>query len=334
VEPAVVAALVAATASLLVAAWNYIATRRNQHRLEELRQRNAIELEQLRSQLEQARAAEDARRSYEFDARKRLYTRIEPLLFELTGAAESAYVRITDLARAARQDKLNGPNGWLSDTDNYFVISTVHRLTSPLAFIRIWQRELTLVDLNLDHLIRLRFAASRRLILSWSEDFALAYARPSIPYDPSQHERQGMYIGEVERLADALIVVEGDVRRVMSFGEFEAAYRHGGQGFMAAIEPLTRLLRDFHPEKQPITWRILIAQAHLYQLLLQVKRGRVGESFVPDEAMFAIRMDARPDFDWRPSPDAGSDEAVWAPFVATEAYVLPELRRTLDLYSA
>ncbi|MGY1760868.1 hypothetical protein ACI79G_07940 [Geodermatophilus sp. SYSU D00779] len=332
-EPPVIAALIAATASLLVAGWNFIATRRNQHRLEDIRQQNAIELEQVRAQLQRTRATEDARQSYEFEARKRLYTTIEPLLFELTGAAESAFVRITDLARAARTGRLEDPNGWLSDPDQYFLLSTAHRLTVPLSITRIWQRQLTLVDLNLDPLIRFRFAASKRLMLSWSEDFALASAAPSIVYDPTLHGRQGMYIGEVERLADALIVEEANGRRVMSFGQFEAAHRSGDPTFSAALAPLTSVLRGFHPGRRPVTWRILIAQAHLYQLLLTVKRDPTEELHKLGEAMMRIPAESRSDFDWGELPDGVSSNNLSASFAAAEAHLLPELRRTLDTYS-
>ena len=316
----VVTALVAAAASLAVAGASFASTRANGRELERLRQTNSVELEQIKSDLESARANVSARLSYEYEARKRLYEKVEPLIFQLTIAAESAYVRITELARTARQGNLEESHTWLNDPANdYFLISTMHRLIAPLSIIRIWERNLTLVDLSLDLALQRRFATSRMLQLTWSSDFMLAAAEPAIPYD--RNPPQGLYIGDVERLADALIVADGDARRVMSFGEFEAAV-HSGSPLAFAVAPMADVLRPFHPARRPVTWRILVGQAHLLRLLT------IEDA--PDEASFGLPLDQRADFDW-----SGGDETavVAAPFTAARAWLWPQLRHTLQAFS-
>ena len=76
---ALIAALVGALASLIVAAIAPFSNRT---------------LERLKSELADEAASKSARRDYEYEARKRLYQEIEPLLFQLHEAAEEAFYRV------------------------------------------------------------------------------------------------------------------------------------------------------------------------------------------------------------------------------------------------
>ena len=342
-EPAIIVALLGASVSLAVAVWNFFATRENQRAVEAIKQANAVELEERRAALQEAKAAQDARRGYEYEARKRLYATLEPLAFQLTGASDSAHARIVELARTARQGNLDGPHSWLGGTgEDYFLVSTMYRLMAPMGLVRVGQRQLTHVDLGLDPVMAFRHAIGRRLMLSFSEDFFLAQSPPSIPYDPDRaaspgepptDRRQGIYAGAVERATEAMVVTEGDRARVRSYGEFEAAMHGGDPTFTAAMAPLVGLLSGFHPRTDPVLWRILIAQAHLYRLLLAVRRGEASPESVA--AALHIPDSEREPFDWRqPGEQERIDraEVLEAPFAAAEAHLVPQLQRTLDLY--
>lgn len=344
-DTAVIIALLGAMASMVVAVWNFFATRETQRAIEAIKQANAIQLEERKAALQESRAAQDARRGYEYEARKRLYATLEPLAFQLTGASDSALTRIAELARTARQGNLDGPNSWLGDTgQGYFLVSTTYRLLVPMALFRLGHRQLTDVDLGLDPVLAFRQAIGRHLMLSWSEDFFLAQSPPRIPYDPDRVpspgtaptvRRQGIYAGAVERATEAMVVAEGDGARLRSFGEFEAALHGADRTFHSAMTPLMALLSGFHPRSDPVLWRILIAQAHLYRLLLAVRRGRAAPESVA--AALHIPHHEREPFDWRQPHEVAQTnhaEALEAPFAAAEAHLAPQLQRTLDLYGA
>jgi len=288
VEPPVVAALIAAGASVVLGVWSVVTTRLNNRALQDWKREGDEQLAHLNAELGRRRASDDARLSYEFSARRRLYEELEPLTFQLVDAADSAYVRITDLARAGRDGRLDGPDGWLADRgDAYFLLSTVYRLTTPMALLRIWHRRLTLVDLTLDSLVAYRYVLGRLLSLTFSEDHFLAASPPALPYNPTRapsrkhrgsgQERQGIYIGRVEAAADAMLVRDDERLRVMTFGEFEAGLADAGSELHKRMRPVMDLFTGFHPARRPVAWRILVAQAHLHRALFTMRRS-------PDQA--------------------------------------------------
>src|SRR3989337_129946 len=73
--------------------------------------KSSRELEALKHELESRRDERNARRDYEYEARKRFYPEIEPLLFQLHEAAEQAYHRALSLARTSRNGDPVGTDG-------------------------------------------------------------------------------------------------------------------------------------------------------------------------------------------------------------------------------
>ena len=96
-EAAIIVALIGAGSASLVAGWTFLSTRANQLDNERTKQRNAKELAQLNAQLQSIQAVGTAGRPYEYDARKRLYEETGPLIFQLIGACDSAYIRVLGL---------------------------------------------------------------------------------------------------------------------------------------------------------------------------------------------------------------------------------------------
>ena len=66
-------------------------------------------LEGLKAQLVESQAERDAERDYRYEATKRLYADLQPLLFQLSETCESAYNHTRGLARAARDGNLGAP---------------------------------------------------------------------------------------------------------------------------------------------------------------------------------------------------------------------------------
>src|SRR5258706_56753 len=80
-------------------------------------------------------AARNEGEACEYDARKRLYEEVEPLLFQLFENANHALNRIRNLARASRDGQLES---WLAQQgDSYYLRSTLHSFLVPLASIHL-----------------------------------------------------------------------------------------------------------------------------------------------------------------------------------------------------
>jgi hypothetical protein len=138
----VIIAIITSAISLVTAAVTAIFVRKNDSRLKYLENKLAIE-----------RAEQDARRDYEYEARKRLYQECEPILFQFAELSESALRRIHALARNAKDGNLGPERYWLS-TDHYFIKSTIYRLVAPMAAFKLLQHRLTSIDLKLDQTIK------------------------------------------------------------------------------------------------------------------------------------------------------------------------------------
>lgn len=100
---AIVTTVIAAATSLIVALVGMVAGVRSQRRASE----TAGQLEELRTTLAEERAERDARRDYEYEARKHLYQVCGPLIFQLTERSEDALYRIYSLARTSREGHLS-----------------------------------------------------------------------------------------------------------------------------------------------------------------------------------------------------------------------------------
>jgi hypothetical protein len=248
--------------------------------LEKRKSELTTQLEAIKAGLADDLAARNARRDYEYDARKRLYVQVEPLLFQLFEAAETAFNAVASLARTQRQGNL--PQ-WLSPGGgDYYIRSIIHRLFLPLANYRLIQRSMTLIDLNLDPSIRLRYALLKESYLTWTDHFGLAELAPSLPYeanvddweqararDPAKFWRQGLVIGNLDRLLDAMIVDDGPARRPMNFGEWEVALNND-----TAVRQIYKIVEDiflcFDFGNRPVLSRLLMSYACTMHTLMMV----------------------------------------------------------------
>jgi hypothetical protein len=292
--------------------------------------------------MEERRRERDARRDYEYEARKRLYSECGPLLLQLVELSESAYRRVASLARTAAQGDLPADGrGWLADPKGYYYLSTAYWLLAPLAVVKLLQRRLTLLDFSLDRRIFTQYSLAKELYDSFAGDFRLARLEPALAYRPEvadaeqkKHERpqeyakQGMYRGLVDIAAEALIVNDpASGPRLRSFGEFEEDSLNEATPVRKALKRMEYLLVNFHPATRPVFWRILVAQAHIYLALLQTRAGAdEGVAAVP-----SIPARERQAFDWRQQGENVGDQAVLVePFAAAEGYLRERLNYLLE----
>ena len=107
-------------------------TQMHQQNLSDSNNRFQAELEVLKKQLESQKSEQDARRNYEYEAKKHLYEVCEPLLFQIVELSDDALQQIFGLALSAKLGHLEPNAGWLSGV-GYYMMSTVHLLLAPMS---------------------------------------------------------------------------------------------------------------------------------------------------------------------------------------------------------
>jgi hypothetical protein len=349
----IIVAVIALVSSVITAVLTTIFTRKNDIRLKQLENEQAIK-----------RAEQDARRAYEYEAKKRLYQECEPILFQFAELSESAVRRIYALARNAKEGNLGPDRYWLS-TDHYFIRSTIYRLLAPMAAFKLLQHRLTNIDLKLDQSINIQYILAKILYYTFSSSPDLARSDPAIPYDPDQIEAeskgldesakkerrakypeifwlQGLKVGRLDILAEALILSErvekGDNNiRIKSFGEFEqeflksesmASYDHSNP-----FEVFITIFSYFHPRTRPVLWRVLITQACLYNAIRNIRNAKEFNTSNFDEFMKLFEIEkVKSKCDWiQRSYEVVSDEEFTMPFKAAQNYLEAQLRDVLEL---
>jgi hypothetical protein len=334
-ELQIVVALIAAAASLVVAGVTYIGQRRTSREQAELGKQNSElqgKLESLKSDLADRSAERNARRDYEYEARKNLYKVGEPLLFQLAERSEQALYRIYNLAESTRNGKL-GAEGWLSGR-GYYMSSTMYRIFAPLAVFRLLQERLTVVDLTLDRSINARYSLGKLAARSLMEHFEVAEFA-GLPYDPEpsgthaaweqlllekpeQHWLQGLASGRLDNAVEALIVrgAAGESSRYMTFGQFNETYSDEQSAVRRYFEPVEFMFSQFHPRSRPILWIILLIQAHLYKGLMLTRDIKASsdegnpapERFNP---LSALTEFDRKELDWSAGDETGSEDELY-----------------------
>lgn len=305
-EPSVLVAIISGSVALIIALWNYFSGRKTQR-----------DIEILKNELAQKKSENDARREYEFEARKKLYQEYEPLLFQLMEASENAMHRIQSLARTAKDENLD-ENSWLSQF-SYYTKSTIYKLFVPIAIYQIMQKKLTLVDITVDKSIGLRYMLAKQVYLSYTDDFEFARTFKNIEYNPNDVNweeernknpirfwRQGLPMGLLDKTIEILIEKGEDGKeRVISYGEFERKLGNLENNETAEINLSRDIFFNFHPQKRPILWRILIAQSLLFKVLLTIKNVKPDEinNFMIRDLLLNLDLNEKKEFSWSKNPD-------------------------------
>jgi hypothetical protein len=321
VSTGVATSVIAAAASLTGALITAILGQR-------IKKRNDERLEKLKDELIEARSEREAQRDYRYDAVKRLYTDLQPLLFQLSELCDSAYMHARGLARTGRNGKLGkGPDSWVGE--GYYLISTAYRLLVPVSLMQLMQRRLTLVDLSVDDALKEQYRFARALAGAWIAGFDVAAKEPPLEYRPHDRDApdrlQHLYAGQLETAAGCLLVRDPDNGlRPRTYSELEAAYRDGDA--REAFAPAVALFEGFHPRTHPVLWRTIVVQVHLHRAIARTFAEEMGVVVPPDRA---LPDEERHRFDWRePGAPETDQQAVDAPFGAALAYLDDVLGRS------
>jgi hypothetical protein len=253
------------------------------------------------------KAEQDARRDYQYDARKRLYQEYEPLIFQLHELCENAYNRIANLAENLRDGRLKMNSGWLDNpSDQTYFANTIYRLLAPLAVFKLMERALTTVDLELEKHVKNEYYFAKALYHVFRRDHW--FANPNrdsiapqvyskIDYDPhdesiSEFERkknpekyreQVIHLGQIDKMSEALLKNESqnespNILRLMSFGEFCGVYLDNqikndwSNDEDRPFCEISKLFLNFHPATSPVVWRILTAHAYICRMISEITR--------------------------------------------------------------
>jgi hypothetical protein len=293
-QPQVQAAIVTLVASIIVAIITAKLTLKNDERIKHLE--NTLAKQQFEDK---------SRLDYEYEAKKRLYQEYEPLLFQLNELSESALTRIINISRDGSNGFLTSDNGWFSEKKSYYLLSTVYRILAPMVVYKLMRRRLTLFDLKLNFYFNTQYTLAKILYRTFSKDFKVASILPKIGYYPygdykipNQSRRQGIVIGMIDNLTEALIEYDENdkIYRIMSYGNFEKRLFEGGE-FYRLFEEIFTIFVDFHPKEEPVLWRILIVQALIHKLLLTNIPER--ELKIEESYFYEILHVEEKKFDWR-----------------------------------
>jgi hypothetical protein len=169
--------------------------------------------------------------------------------------------------------------GWLT---RYYQNTVVYRLLAPIAFLRIIQRRMTFVDFEVDETIRVKYQLLKMYARSFGHDIEFARGKPPLTYEPYHddaetllktqpaiYDGQGIVAGDLESAADALLIKEDDHSlRPRTFGEFETLMKSCNEGVGPRI--VIEFYREFTPETAPVVARMLLAQACLLKMLMEL----------------------------------------------------------------
>jgi len=181
-------------------------------------------------------------------------------------------------------------------------------------------------DLDLVASYKVQYSFANFIHYSFPADFDLAKSEPPLEYDPLYYEystsqknpeknrRQGIPVGTIDNMIEALLKYDNHGNpQVLSLGEFTRLFTPTVNTTFATM---VSLFIRFHPSTSPVLWRILLAQAHIYQSIITSSR--------PEELNITLFEEEkrRKYFDWRQSneKEISDDVVLRQPFKAVKNY--------------
>jgi len=310
--------------------------------------RAQMRVARLTASLDEQRAESDARRSYEYEARKRLYSVYEPLRVRMLDCTDNAVRQIAEIVQAP------GPGRPGYSSAEYRLNATIYYLLAPLVVARMIERRLTLVDLGLDERIHTEFVLAQAICRSLADEFLAAELDPLLLYTPyvrgwrekreecpQRFRRQGLPLGRLNTALDMLHVTRPEGEETLTtFGEFEPLLRDLDPGDVRSGPGAARdLFAHFDPVTRPVLWRVLVIQVLLYWCFQTVVfGGRLPGLDKLEDAFAASDMHARLLAALQSRPDAAAAEDLSTTIKVAVAYfadrVTPALRRVQALSTA
>lgn len=261
--------------------------------------RTTKEVEVLKASLERESAEEQAKRNYEYEARKRIYSECEPLVLKLAASSDYAASRIIALSDPRRWVELratrNTSSFWMLSKSSE-VISMAHALLEPLALLTLLSEKITLVDLTFDRRLSEIYTIARAAYQVHMDDYAIASLPPALTYDPvvpdwrekriadpATYWWQGITRGRLDPAIE--LCIQRDAGRLATFSEFESRYlelfESPNDSRCKSLGLFCNPLYNFYPENRPVYWRMLMCQLLIYRRISQRSRVPVDVQTSP-----------------------------------------------------
>lgn len=203
----------------------------------------------LKKEVEAYLGEQNAERQYRMDARKRLYSAVGPLRFQLLMACAEYANRIARMGDGKYQYDMS--------MARYFGRSTAYRLIRMLAVSELIERQIAYADFSIDPAMRALLHFKQQALL------CLSSHRVSLNHPDADWTRQHQhaFYDNLTMIASAMIADEaGGNARILRFDEFMNVAETDG---LARFAPVPDLLTEFTPQGKPILWLRLIALAQL-----------------------------------------------------------------------
>ena len=289
-DPAVIAALITGSVSLLVAVFSVTFTAYTQRKTAQDNRARDEKLARLNASLTQQRDEDIALRDYTYEARKRLYKEVNPILFRLRELCEGSIWRVRRIVCGEFQVITD-----YQKLTDYHVQTTAQRLVGPLVVAQEIQRHMTAVDLRVDPAIKAQYIVSRELLWILHEGKAIAAVPPAIRYrgeGAPEEPRQHLTFAQLQRLVDVFTKQEEDgTRRPLKLMELEDSKTD--KDIAPVLLRMKTLFTSASASSTPVLWRLLIAQASLMHVLVDLVDR--GSATVNGVLPVGIR-----DFKWKP----------------------------------
>jgi len=291
INAAVATAIATTVSAILTGMFSIFLKKRADAYLETLKSEQTQILEKMKAELALENKMRGARIDYEYDARKRLYNEVEPVLFSAHLAASSLRGRLWPFVERIREGKISQDSEKTWMRDSYYQESTAYRLFLPMIHHRLLSRKMSQLDFTLEPLIGRKFMVLGIFPDIFTAHFDLArVSKHEIPYDPyaavtqaegdadpGKYLFQGLVRGEVERLISLMVVGEPSHERPIEWFQFEQQLNLKGSELDKAYAPVRKLLSRFHPETHPVLWRILVSFLLLSEFYVRAKRLDIEE---------------------------------------------------------
>jgi hypothetical protein len=231
----------------------------------------------LRKGVEEYLGDKAADRQYRLDARKRLYTAIGPLRFQLVMASNDFAGRVERMA--------SGKQPYATSLGGYFGRSTSFRLLRLFGVAELIERQVAYADFSVDpstvDLLRFKDAAFRCMSSS-----TIVLGHPNANWN---NQVEHVFWDVLSMISAAMIVNDGvgTPPRVMRFDEFDKFATDPGK--VATIHPIPVLLEGFTVVSKPILWVRFITLAHLCSFFVRREGPALGIIADPYDGAAAIR---------------------------------------------
>ncbi|MFE2532586.1 hypothetical protein [Streptomyces sp. NPDC059371] len=250
------------------------------------------ELEVAKSNLGREDAEAEARRTYQYEAKRRIYAECEPIILKLAQSCDYTADRILSLTDTRRWGELRATR----DTKSFWmlsksseVISLAHSLLEPLALFTLLSEKTTLVDLSFDGRLEEIYRLAQAAYRVHQDDYTIASLAPTLIYNPvvagwrekrlqnpATYWWQGMTRVRLDPAVE--LCVDRDADRVTTIAEFERRYLDlydaPTDSRSKSLGLFCNPLYNFRIEDRPVYWRMLMCQLLIYRQIS--KRSRIS----------------------------------------------------------